>query len=196
MRERWVSGYRAPTRPGRGQRRSRPSFDIRSRVCHRPAQPQEVVFDAQRAPVLRSVLRTLRVGPLPSFTLPTIEDHLDVGIAGERPLQARVDKLITTRNDIEKPWHRPPHSPLAYKWPTQVPPLASLFVPSGQRVCDHATPVTWAPSRLARVRFALARLASFRLASLRLAPCRLALARVAPFSFAPLRLARGRSAPA
>src|SRR5437667_12293410 len=99
MRERWVSGYRAPTRPGRGQRRSRPSFDIRPRVCHRPTQPQEVVFDAQRAPLLRSVLRTLRVGPLPSLTMPTIEDHFDVRVVGERPPQARVDELITTRND-------------------------------------------------------------------------------------------------
>src|SRR5207248_11681115 len=75
-----------------------------------------------------------------------------------------------------------------YECPTQVPPLWSLFVPSGQMVLDQTTSMTLAPLRLAPARLALVRLASFRLAPLRLRSFRLALVRLASFRLAPLRL--------
>jgi len=88
------------------------SFSIRPLVRHRPTEPLEVFFDVHRAPVSHSTVRAMRGGPLSSFTLPTIQDHSNVGIVVEGSRQICVELLITTRNDVEKPWHRPaPHSP-------------------------------------------------------------------------------------
>ena len=88
------------------------SFRIRPLVRHRPTEPLEVFFDVHRAPVSHSTVRAMRGGPLSSFTLPTIQDHSNVGIVVEGSRQICVELLITTRNDVEKPWHRPaPHSP-------------------------------------------------------------------------------------
>src|SRR6266850_3196219 len=67
-----------------------------------------------------------------------------------------------------------------YKWPTQVPPLASLFVRSGQTVLDQITSLILAPLSRAPARVALVRLVSFRFASFRLAPLRFALVRLVP----------------
>jgi len=88
------------------------SFSIRPLVRHRPTEPLKVFFDVHRAPVSHSTVRAMRGGPLSSFTLPTIQDHSNVGIVVEGSRQICVELLITTRNDVEKPWHRPaPHSP-------------------------------------------------------------------------------------
>ena len=88
------------------------SFSIRPLVRHRPTEPLEVFLDVHRAPVSHSTVRAMRGGPLSSFTLPTIQDHSNVGIVVEGSRQICVELLITTRNDVEKPWHRPaPHSP-------------------------------------------------------------------------------------
>jgi len=88
------------------------SVRIRPLVRHRPTEPLEVFFDVHRAPVSHSTVRAMRGGPLSSFTLPTIQDHSNVGIVVEGSRQICVELLITTRNDVEKPWHRPaPHSP-------------------------------------------------------------------------------------
>src|SRR2546426_7820951 len=83
------------------------SFRIRPPVRHRPTEPLEVFFDVHRAPVSHSTVRAMRGGPLSSFTLPTIQDHSNVGIVVEGSRQICVELLITTRNDVEKPWHRP-----------------------------------------------------------------------------------------
>ena len=83
------------------------SVSIRPLVRHRPTEPLEVFFDVHRAPVSHSTVRAMRGGPLSSFTLPTIQDHSNVRIVVEGSRQICVELLITTRNDVEKPWHRP-----------------------------------------------------------------------------------------
>jgi len=76
------------------------SVSIRPLVRHRPTEPLEVFFDVHRAPVSHSTVRAMRGGPLSSFTLPTIQDHSNVGIVVEGSRQICVELLITTRNDV------------------------------------------------------------------------------------------------
>src|SRR5207247_11425998 len=74
-------------------------------------------FHVHRARASPPTVRGIRGGPLSSFTLPTIQDHSNVGIVVEGSRQICVELLITTRNDVEKPWHRP----------APIPPWTSLL---------------------------------------------------------------------
>jgi len=47
-----------------------------------------------------------REGPLASFDVPSIEDHVNVGKVGEDLAQSCIDQGITTRNEQEIPPHR------------------------------------------------------------------------------------------
>src|SRR5438067_483297 len=71
--------------------------------------------------------------------------------------------------------------PDACRWPSQVPPFASLFVPLGQIVFSQRAR-SKAPCRLA-----LRKLALVRMAPIREAPCRLAAVRLAPVRLGPTR---------